>query len=89
MRANAGDQANNAATTATPAPLQRRVTELPSFVSQAAAATSQWGTRIFGGGSMANDGVFANLSAKPTRGEELEEKPPVRFTLLGTPQIDH
>ena len=33
---------------------------------------------------MANDGVFANLSAKPTRGEELDEKPPVcdrHFTL--------
>jgi len=28
------------------------------------------------GGGNANDGVFANLSAKPTRGEDLDEKPP-------------
>jgi hypothetical protein len=33
--------------------------------------------RTVGGGN-ANDGVFANLSAKPTRGEEVDEKPPVR-----------
>lgn len=26
----------------------------------------------------ANDGVFANLNAKPERGEKLEENPPVR-----------
>ncbi|KAF2096486.1 metal homeostatis protein-like protein bsd2, partial [Rhizodiscina lignyota] len=53
--------------------MQRRVTELPTFVAQTA---SQWGSRVFGGGSTANDGVFANLSAKPTRGEDVEEKPP-------------
>lgn len=57
--------------------LARRVTELPSFT------TPTPGTRVYGGGNMANDGVFANLSAKPTRGgdNDLEEKPPVRRSL--------
>ncbi|KAF2869117.1 hypothetical protein BDV95DRAFT_578408 [Massariosphaeria phaeospora] len=51
--------------------IQRRVTQLPVFAAQTAQPT---GGRIYGGGQ--NDGVFANLSAKPTRGEDLEEKPP-------------
>ncbi|KAF2000429.1 metal homeostatis protein bsd2 [Amniculicola lignicola CBS 123094] len=50
--------------------IQRRVTQLPVFNP---VAPTQGG-RIYGGGQ--NDGVFANLSAKPTRGEDLEEKPP-------------
>lgn len=29
--------------------------------------------------SSANDGVFANLNAKPERGEKVEEQPPVSF----------
>lgn len=33
--------------------------------------------RVYGGGS-GSDGVFANLSAKPERGEKIEEHPPVR-----------
>jgi hypothetical protein len=33
--------------------------------------------RVYGGGT-GSDGVFANLSAKPERGEKLEEHPPVR-----------
>jgi hypothetical protein len=49
--------------------MHRRVTQLPVFNTQAPSG------RIVGGGQ--NDGVFANLSAKPTRGEDLEEKPPV------------
>lgn len=52
--------------------IQRRVTQLPVFNTQTPRAG-----RIYGGGM--NDGVFANLSAKPTRGEEVEEKPPVRL----------
>ncbi|KAF2175063.1 hypothetical protein K469DRAFT_647616 [Zopfia rhizophila CBS 207.26] len=52
-----------------PRGIQRRVTQLPVFNIQPAARG-----RIYGGGQ--NDGVFANLSAKPTRGEEVEEKPP-------------
>ncbi|KAF2259988.1 hypothetical protein CC78DRAFT_502370 [Lojkania enalia] len=49
--------------------IQRRVTTLPAFNT----AMPRSG-RVYGGGS--NDGVFANLSAKPTRGEDVEEKPP-------------
>jgi hypothetical protein len=50
--------------------IQRRVTELPTFNTQAPTSG-----RVYGGG---NGGVWANLSAKPTRGEDAEEKPPVR-----------
>lgn len=53
--------------------IQRRVTQLPVFNTQAPSG------RVVGGGQ--NDGVWANLSAKPTRGEDLEEKPPVRTPL--------
>ncbi|KAF3005073.1 hypothetical protein E8E13_009623 [Curvularia kusanoi] len=48
--------------------LLRRTTELPTFNTQTPASG-----RVYGGG---NGGVWANLSAKPTRGEDLEEKPP-------------
>jgi hypothetical protein len=53
--------------------IQRRVTELPVFNTQAPSSG-----RVYGGG---NGGVWANLSAKPTRGEDAEEKPPVRTGL--------
>jgi hypothetical protein len=49
--------------------VQRRNTTLPAFIPQAPSG------RVVGGGQ--NDGVWANLSAKPTRGEDAEEKPPV------------
>jgi hypothetical protein len=48
--------------------VERRLVELPAFTPRPGKA--------YGSGG-ANDGVFANLSAKPTRGEELDEKPPV------------
>jgi len=51
--------------------VQRRVTQLPVFQAPTTAGSG----RVYGGGQ--NDGVWANLSAKPTRGEDLEEKPPV------------
>jgi hypothetical protein len=51
--------------------MPRRITQLPVFTPQPVSSG-----RVYGGGS--NDGVFANLSAKPTRGEQDEEKPPVR-----------
>jgi len=54
--------------------MPRRLTELPVFNPQA-----QSNGRVYGGG---NGGVWANLSAKPTRGEDAEEKPPVRITPL-------
>ncbi len=57
-------------------PLARRVTELPVFTAPDATTSSQDGTqrRIT---QSANDGVFANMSAKPDRGEKLEDQPPV------------
>lgn len=48
---------------------QRTVTAMPTFVPPTAG-------RVYGGGS-GSDGVFANLSAKPERGEKQEEHPPV------------
>ncbi|TKA82103.1 hypothetical protein B0A55_01806 [Friedmanniomyces simplex] len=48
---------------------QRRMTEIPVFAPTAP------GSRVVGN-SQSNDGVFANLNAKPRVGEDLEEKPP-------------
>lgn len=57
--------------------VERRVTELPAFrPTPRAGGTSQ---------TQANDGVFANLSAKLERGEQLEEKPPVNVPLTLLP----
>ena len=50
---------------------ERRVTEIAVF----APPTSSSG-RVVGGGNQVNDGVWANLNAKPRPGEDLEEKPP-------------
>ncbi|CAF9923467.1 MAG: hypothetical protein HETSPECPRED_005332 [Heterodermia speciosa] len=57
--------------------IQRAVTELPSFPA-AAPGTLAAPVRVYGGGARpsSNDGVFANLSAKPEHGEKLEEQPP-------------
>jgi hypothetical protein len=65
--ADAAAQSNN---TARPEQPRRTVTALPTFVSASSSGRPA-------GNSYANDGVFANLAAKPTVGEELEEKPPV------------
>jgi hypothetical protein len=48
--------------------IERRVTELPAF-------------RPMPTSTRATDGVFANLSAKPERGEQLDDKPPVSDAL--------
>lgn len=61
-----------------PGAVQRQVTELPVFVPNGGSgmgggAVARTG-KVYGGGQ--NDGVWANLSAKPTRGEDVEEKPP-------------
>ena len=55
------------------------MTEIPTFTPGGSA-----GGRVYGGGSSTNDGVFANITAKPRAGEDLEEKPPVSpyITLL-------
>ncbi|KAI9822557.1 MAG: hypothetical protein M1827_000276 [Pycnora praestabilis] len=69
-----GDNAN-AAGTERPPVVQRRITQLPVF-APATPAPGATG-RVYGGGSRStNDGVFANLSAKPERGEKTEEQPP-------------
>ena len=63
---------------ARPAALQRMVTELPNFTPTAARYSSVVpGAAVPGHFSSANDGVFANLNAKPERGEKTEEQPPV------------
>ena len=63
--------------------IQRAVTELPSFPA-AAPGTLAAPVRVYGGGTRpsSNDGVFANLSAKPEHGEKLEEQPPVCHPFL-------
>lgn len=48
----------------------RTTTTIPSY-----APGSSSGRPV--GSSQANDGVFANLNAKPRAGDDLEEKPPV------------
>lgn len=53
-----------------PTGVQRRVTEIPAFVPRAGSG------RVMGGGSHVNDGVWANLNAKPRAGDDVEEKPP-------------
>lgn len=50
--------------------IQRRQTILPSFST---------GSRVI---SSTNDGVFANLAAKPERGEKTEDLPPVCIHLV-------
>jgi hypothetical protein len=58
-----------------PAVVESRSTYTPVF---APAVTG----RVYGGGT-GSDGVFANLSAKPERGEKLDEHPPVRTCCAG------
>lgn len=57
-------------TTTNPPTQPRRTTQLSSFFTPRSSATTRTNQAV-------NDGVFANLSAKPTRGEEADEKPPV------------
>ena len=70
MRAGPNEaQQNTVASNSVPRPeVERRVTELPAFRPSTRALDQQ-----------ANDGVFANLGAKLDRGEQLDEKPPVRI----------
>ena len=61
--------------------LNRRMTEIPSFVNSRPATTSATRactqTPTTPNFASSNDGVFANLDAKPELGEKLEEQPPV------------
>lgn len=54
--------------------IERRVTQWPVVEPTTTGTTGR-------GGGLTNDGVFANMSAKPGVGgeEEADEKPPVRF----------
>lgn len=62
--------AESTSTSAQPSSTQRRGTILPTF-------TTPVNSRVVGTGS-SNDGVFANLNAKPERAEKQEEDlPPV------------
>lgn len=66
-RAN-GSDTQSTPNTAQPQPrVERRVTELPAFRPTGRVQPQ----------APATDGVFANLSAKLERGEQLDEKPPV------------
>lgn len=56
--------------------IQRRVTMLPSFTTPTPAPSG----RVV---RSANDGVFANLAAKPERGEKNEDLPPVCDDIIG------
>lgn len=78
MRANPEDNHNGRPTSlpsnADSRPnVERRVTELPAFRPPTRNLEQP-----------ANDGVFANLGAKLERGEQVEEKPPVRSALPQT-----
>ena len=59
--------------TPTTPPIERTVTELPAFRPQSQARNMNRPT---------NDGVFANLAAKPGVGETSDEKPPVSLRPL-------
>lgn len=52
--------------------VHRTMTELPVFTPPGTARASR----------PVNDGVFANLAAKPERGEKVDDKPPVCLTFL-------
>jgi hypothetical protein len=60
-----------------PPHIPRRNTELPTFTPPVANTRTYNSHGQFSGFSSSNDGVFANLSAKPERGEKEEEQPPV------------
>ena len=63
--------------------VERAVTQFPRYTP----AVSNPPNRVVGSGghtqhTLANDGVFANLNAKPELGEKEEEQPPVSFNTL-------
>ena len=69
------DEPQNPTDGTRPAQVVRRVTEFPGVT----ATPTRPGPRNV------NDGVFANLAAKPERGEKVEEQPPVSFTAILDP----
>jgi Protein of unknown function (DUF2370) len=69
--AEAQGQGQEATAASTRPDTTRQVTESPHFPSSRAGSA-----RVYGSGRGVNDGVFANLNAKPEVGEK-EEQPPV------------
>lgn len=67
---------------ARPAVLQRTVTEFPGVTPAGVRQSIVPGAAVPNQYTAANDGVFANLNAKPERGEKTEEQPPVRCSFL-------
>ena len=65
-RPNTNDTSNTP-----PSQMPRTSTEVPTFVSTVSHTPSRGAPN-----RPTNDGVFANLAAKPERGEVLDEKPP-------------
>ena len=65
-----------------PPVIERRVTQWPIFSS----TTTTTASRVGRGGGSSNDGVFANMSAKPGvgGGEDGDEKPPVSISMLSS-----
>lgn len=64
--------------------IQRRVGEQPTSTATAAPVATPLSNRTptptpYSTFSSSNDGVFANLNAKPELGEKTEEQPPVSF----------
>jgi len=62
--------------------IQRRVGEQPTPTAPAASVAMTLPNRTatpYSTFSSSNDGVFANLNAKPELGEKTEEQPPVSF----------
>ena len=65
------------------------VTRLPVVIPPVSSNVSvrpYAGATPFSTFSHSNDGVFANLDAKPERGEKLEEQPPVSTFTAGNPR---
>ena len=65
-----------------PVVLQRTVTEFPGVTPAGVRQSIVPGAAVPNQYTAPNDGVFANLNAKPERGEKTEEQPPVRFSFL-------
>ncbi|KAL8762030.1 MAG: hypothetical protein Q9184_001922 [Pyrenodesmia sp. 2 TL-2023] len=70
------NQTTTSSDSARPAPVQRTVTEFPGVTPVAPGRTRGMPYSTF---ASSNDGVFANLSAKPERGEKQEEEKPPSY----------
>ena len=69
--------------------LERRVTELPAFVVPTTdSSRTRRGGAPFSSFGVSNDGVFANLDAKPELGEKAEEQPPVGISIQNSSPCD-